>query len=354
MSKFHVERQHRAPFISRWLLLAIAPFVLLFISAVGVALWYQANLRPLSTSEQQIIVTVPAGASSKEIAILLEEKGVIRSQAAFEWYTRLNNYRDSMQAGGYRFSPNDSVQEIVARLISGDVASDLVIVLPAQRVDELKATFVDYGFDREEVNQAFNAKNYANHPALAYKPAEASLEGYIYPDSYQRTDQTKPSEIVTKALDELDSAITPALRQRFSEQGLSVHDAIILASIVESEVSAESGDRSTVAQVYLKRLREGIPLQADPTAQYGTLFATGTTDGWRNYDTPYNTYLHTGLPIGPISNVSASSLQAVAYPADTEYLYFVSGDDDVTHFSHTLAEHEAKAAQYCIKKCASY
>jgi UPF0755 protein len=146
------------------------------------------------------------------------------------------------------------------------------------------------------------------------------------------------------------------LVQKLDNQGLSIHEAVTLASIIENEVPAASGDRNTVSQVYQKRLAEGILLQADPTARYGTILATGSDDGWRNYDSPYNTYIYAGLPPGPISNVSQSSLEAVANPTDTDYLFFVADDNDetTTHFSRTFAEHEAAIEKYCQIKCSSY
>ncbi len=357
MSRFHVDRQHRRRGrVNFWIVLLLLPLLTLLVVSFSFAYWYQSNLQPLSEHTSEVIVNIPEGASAGEIAELLEETGVIKSSFAFDLYTRLNGHRNDLQAGGYKISPNSSVQEIVTRLVNGDVATDLVIILPARRIDQVKSDFINSGYERDEVNAAFNPKNFVDHPVYKYIPNGATLEGFIYPDSYQKTTQTEAIEILTIAMDELDEVITPELTQKFAEQGLTVFQAITLASIVESEVPAASGDRATVAQVYLKRLAEGMPLQADPTAQYGTLLATGTADDWANYDTPYNTYLYTGLPPGPISNVSASSLEAVAYPSNTDYLFFVADDDDdnVTHFSRTFAEHEENIAKYCQVKCNSY
>lgn len=355
MSKFQVDRQYKSRSVKLWFLLLILPLIMVFIGGFAVAFWYQANLKPISDNQTDIIVQIEEGATAQEISSLLETKGVIRSAYAFDLYTKLNGLRDDLQAGGYKLKPSYSVQVIVSKLVTGEVATDLVTIFPASRIDQVKADLVKAGFGREEVNQAVQTDNYASHPIAVYLPQGASLEGFIYPDSYQRNSQTSAVDVINVALDELEQALSPDLLQKFAERGLSVYQAITLASIVESEVSASSGDRPTVAQVYLKRLSEGIPLQADPTAQYGTLFATGTTDGWRYFDTPYNTYLYQGLPPGPISNVSKTSLEAVAYPSTTDYLYFVADDnDDTTHFARTLAEHEENIAKYCQVKCISY
>lgn len=356
MSRFHIDRQHRSGRVNLWILLLLTPIFIIFVSAFSFAYWYQSNLKPLTNNSSEALVNIRQGATATEIGELLQREYVIKSSFAFDLYTRLNGHRDDMQAGSYKLDSSSSVQEIVAKLVKGDVSTDLVVVLPARRIDQVKSDFIDAGFDREEVNAAFNVDNYASHPVYKYIHEGVSLEGFIYPDSYQKSTQTSPGEVITAALNELNDALTPELRNKFAEKGLTVYQAITLASIIENEVTAASGDRPIVAQVYLKRLAEGIPLQADPTAQYGTLFATGTTDGWLEYDTPYNTYLHTGLPFGPISNVSKSSLEAVANPAQTDYLYFVADDNDenTTHFARTLAEHEQNTARYCQVKCGSY
>ena len=111
----------------------------------------------------------------------------------------------------------------------------------------------------------------------------------------------------------------------------------------------KSADRPVVAQVFLKRYKEDMRLGSDVTAYYGARLAGKEPS--LGYDSPYNTRLHSGLPPGPISNVSAGSLEAVAFPAQTDWLYFVAGDDGITHFSKTLQEHEALTAKYCKKLC---
>jgi UPF0755 protein len=200
---------------------------------------------------------------------------------------------------------------------------------------------------------------YTGHPVLVDKPPLASLEGYLYAESFQKTADTPLQAIIEQSLDLMEESFTPKILSSLQEKGLDKHQAITLASIVEREVSSASGDRPQVAQVYLKRLSMGMKLEADPTAKYGVFLATGETTGWRQFDSPYNTYLYEDLPPGPIANVSYSSLEAVAFPASGDYVYFVAGDPDengvsITYFSRTLEEHEALTRQYCIELCASY
>lgn len=341
------KRQRRWP--KRIMLLAAIGIFLVVAVTVAVRQFYFNNLKPVSsTSQTAQLITVEPGATVDEIAKQLEDSGIIRSAWAFRLYVSSKEVRGDLQAGTYSLDPSQGVPEIVAQLTRGKVATDLVTILPGQRLDQIRETLINDGFAREDVDAALNPDNYNGHPALVDKPAGANLEGYLYPDSFQKTDGTNAALVVRQSLDQMQTHLTPALREAFAAHGLSTYQAIIVASIVEQEAATQS-DREQVAQVYLKRLRSGMRLEADPTAYYGARL-----DGQPlrvGYPSEYNTYLNDGLPPTPISNVSASSLQAVAHPANTDWLYFVAGDDGTTHFSRTLAEHEAATEQYCTQLC---
>jgi UPF0755 protein len=312
---------------------------------------YTENLQPVSAAQRSQQVTIPIGSSAKEIAIILKDAGLIRETWAFEWYVRNHNLRDKMQAGTYSLRPNQGVAEIATILTQGKVATDLVTILPAQRLDQIRTSLINSGFAAEDVDNALKPELYTDHPALVDKPAGASLEGYLYPETFQKTANTKPEEIIRAALDETQARLTPEVRAGIVKQGLTVHQGIVLASIVEQEVS-NGDDRKVVAQVFLKRLHENITLGSDVTAFYGAIMAGQEPKiSSVNLDTPYNTRIHAGLPPGPISNISGSSLSAVANPASTNYLFFVAGDDGKTYFSNTQAEHEALTREHCKKLC---
>lgn len=333
--------------------IALAFFVVAIIFLVVVAglvrKAYSDNLKPLNSSDNtSIIVTIDPGSTPGDIAKELEDKGVIKSDWAFEWYVRNHNLRADLKAGTYLFKPSQSVQEIVDKIVDARVATDLVTILPGKRLDQIRAGLIEAGFSAKEVDKALDPEQYRSHPALTDLPKGADLEGYLYPESFQKVSETTPEEIIEQSLDELNRYLTPEVREGFSKQGLNVHQAIIIASIVEQEVGIQS-DRPVVAQVFLKRLEEGIRLGADPTAFYGAII--NGKEPTVVYDSPYNTRLHEGLPPGPIGNVSVTSLEAVAFPAQTDWLYFVAGDDGVTHFSKTLEEHEELTRKYCTKLC---
>ena len=348
MIKFRIS-QHRLKW-AKVLAIGLAALLILVVgSVVIVRKTYEANLKPVSTSPNSQLITVPLGASAQEIATILKKANLIKSTWAFEWYIRNNNLRDRLQAGTYSLRPRLDIEQIADILTEGRVDTGLVTILPAQRLDQIKQVFINkYGFDPKDVDAALNPDNYTDHPALVDKPRSASLEGYLYPESFQKTAATKPKNIIKQSLDQMQKHLTPELREAIVRQGLTVHQGIILASIVEKEVGKAS-DRPIVAQVFYSRFRQGLLLGSDVTAYYGSI-----KDGKApslTYDSPYNTLLHPGLPPGPISNVSDSSLQAVANPATTDYLYFVSGDDGNTYFSHTLEEHQQLTQQHCKKLC---
>lgn len=351
MTKFESISSRRGKKFS-WKILAIVICSLLLALLAGTGFyankWYKDNLQSVDSLESSVPVVVPSGATTDQIGELLERKNVIKSKNAFYWYVRLSRQNESFQAGSYLIKPGDDVESIVNKIVKGEVDVELFTILPTQRIDQLKTSFVEAGFTRDEVNAGFDPKLYENSPVRKYTPAGAGLEGYIYPESFELSSTTTVSEIINQSLDELFNVLTPQLRSDLAEQGLTVHQSLIMASIVENEVN-NAIDRPMVAQVFLKRYKEGISLGSDPTAFYGSLINGVEKSVF--VDSPYNTRVYTGLPPGPISNVSQLSLDAVAHPASTDYLFFVAGDDGVTYFSKTLAEHEALTAQHCTELC---
>jgi len=338
--------------------ITIISLIVLVVVAVSVAMvvrhQYYENLKPVSSSSSEIMVDIPRGSTTKEIAQILKDKGLIRATWAFQWYLSTNDVGDKLQAGTYNLRANQSVEQIVAQLTHGAVATKLVTIIPGTRITQVKQAFIDSGFQQDEVDKAFDPALYKDSPVLADMPAGvATLEGLLYPDSYQRDNSTKPEEIVREALNEMQSYLTPAMRASFTKQGLTVYQGLILASIVEQEEPVAT-DRPIVAQVFLKRLDSGIMLGSDITALYGAVkdgvqLPDNPSEAANQaiiHDSPYNTRIHTGLPPTPVSTIEKTALEAVANPADTDYLYFVAGKDCATHFGKTLAEHNQNIQKY--------
>ncbi len=313
---------------------------------------YLQQLKPISSGEQQTPhkITIASGSSAKQIAIQLESAGLIRKSWAFEWYLRQNDLRDKILAGTYELSSSQSTQEIAGNITEGKVVTNLITILPGQRIDEIKKRFLKNGFDQKEIDIAFDQAGYINHPALVDKPKQNDLEGYLYPDSYQITASTKVSAIVKNALDLMAKALTPEVRAGFAKQGIGVYQGVTLASIVEKEEN-KLDERPKVAQVFLSRNKIGMELGSDVTAFYGSARAGRPDIQDVFYDSPYNTRIHKGFPPGPIGTVSATSLKSVAEPSSTDFLFFVAGDNGKTYFSKTLEEHERLANEHCKKLC---
>ncbi len=349
MNDYSVKKSGR-----RWpmvVLIVITVLALLVVGgAVAVRRVYYDNLKSVSSSEKSQLVTIAVGSTPAQIAEQLEEAGLIRKAWVFEWYVRNAGVRDELLAGTYALRPSQSVKEIVSVLTGGKIATDLVTIFPAKRIDEVRDDLINQGFSAEAVDAAFNPALYSDHPALVDKPAGASLEGYLFPESFQKTATTTPEDIIRASLDQMHEHLTPEIRAGIVRQGLNVHEGVILASIIEQEVGSKDPvkdleDKKKVAQVFLRRLKEGIALESDATAGYGAVLAG--QDPSLSYTSPYNTYQNKGLTPGPISNVGLNSLRSVAEPATTDYLFFVSGDDGTNHFSHTLQEHQRLTREYC-------
>jgi UPF0755 protein len=331
-----------------WLIVLAVFLLLVGGTATALRVWYSNNLKPVSSSNAIDFFTVEPGSGVHQIARDLKEAELIRSINAFETYVTANNYRGKLQAGTYRISASMSVQTIVAKMVGGDVAKHLLTILPGKRLGEIQQAFSRAGYSQDEIKTAFNPALYTGHPTLANKPVGASLEGYLYPDSYQKLSSTPASTIVRQSLDEMSKYLTNDIVNGFKSQGLDVSQGITLASIVLKETDS-STDQPIVAQVLLTRLARGMALQADATAWYASDIAGQPRS--LQVDSPYNTYLHPGLPPGPISNVTREALKAVARPATSTYTYYFTGEDCKMHYTHSLEEHEEAIARHGVKSC---
>jgi UPF0755 protein len=325
-------------------------FVAIFIIVVVVSLriWYSNNLSPVSNDTKTVYFTVEQGETKHEIAVGLQKSNLIRSSQAFETYLRSNEI-NILQAGTYTLSPSMSVSQITQKMVKGEVTRNLLTILPGKRLDQIKDAFAKAGYSQAEIDSAFNPDTYAGHPLLADLPSGASLEGFLYPDSFQKDINTPASAIVKESLDEMQQHLTQDVINGFSAKGLSPYQGITMASIIYQETDDPQYE-PTVAQVFYTRINQGMNLQSNVTANYAADIAGVARTV--NIDSPYNTYLHPGLTPGPIGNVTGYALKAVAHPSNTDFVYFIAGDDGKMHFSHTIDEHNAAIKQYCQKKCA--
>lgn len=331
-----------------WLSILILLIVLAAGGVIGGKWWYDEQLKPVSSDTSVWIrVTIETGSTPDQISKLLKDKGVIRSDIVFSFYTQQRGVQNQLQAGTYSLKPSESLADIVTHLVGGNTDEFSLTFLPGDTLANNRERFLKAGYTEAEVDAALTQAY--DHPALVTKPATADLEGYIYGETYSFTGDATPAQILTRTFDELEKQIVKYdLIAAYKKQGLTLYQGITLASIIQREVSGEQ-DEKQVAQVFLKRLKDGMPLGSDVTYIYAAkkLGVTATP----GLDSPYNTRIHKGLPPGPISVPGLSALRAVAAPLPGDYNYFLAGDDGKTYFARTYAEHEANITNHCQKGC---
>lgn len=301
---------------------------------------------------------IAPGQSAATIAANLAGDGFIRNQELFLNYLTYYGYDGALVAGSHQVDPHSTIPEIAQALSGGGPRSLELSFLPGWRVEEM-ANYLSVvrpaQIDPDEfldIVQRRRPLELSAHAFLAALPPEATLEGYLYPGVYPITTATTAAELVEMMLVEFGRQLSPELRQLIGSRGLAVRDALILASIVEREAVLPE-EKPLMAGVFLNRLRAGMPLQADPTVQYALGYQPDTGSWWKaplaladlEIDSPFNTYRIDGLPPAPIANPSRVSLEAVADPAATDYLFFVldcTAAQSGTHiFSVTFEEHLA-------------
>ncbi len=330
-----------------WAWIVTVLLTLLVAASVAAGLWYNWATGAPSSSGDKVRVVVEKGQTATDISNTLYDHELIRSRLAFNLYTQLSGTRDDLQAGGYVLSPDQSVSSIVEHMTSGKTDEFSLTIAPGLTMNELREAFKKYGYSDAEITKAFNAKY--DHPLLAGRPAGSSLEGYIYPETYNVGANQSLDILIERSFDQFYKVLQEkGLVAAFAARGLSVHQAATMASVIQKEVS-DPVDQKQVAQVFFARLAQNMPLQSDPTFIYPARMAGD--EPTVNYDSPYNTYKHTGLPPGPIANFNPSALEAVAAPAAGDFLYFVADSQGMTHFSRTVEEHEAKVQQFCTEHC---
>lgn len=337
-----------------FLILLLTLIVLAIVAVVGTIWWYQEQLKPVDpSSNQRVRIIIEEGSSPSMIARELESEGVIRNHRAFSVYTKLSNAENNLKAGTYNLKKSASVQQIVDHLVSGKQDTFRLTFLPGDTLANSRKALKAVGYEEKDIDAAFT-KTY-ERPLFASKPAGTDLEGYIFGDTYEFTSDATVEAILNRTFDEYEKYIAANnLVAGFKKQNLSLYQGITLASIVQREVTNKSPntpneDQRQVARVFLNRMKAGMNLGSDVTYQYAA--RKMGVDPTPTLQSPYNTRIHAGLPPGPIATPGVGAMIAVAQPGANDYLYFLSGDDDVTYFAKTEAEHQKNITNHCKKKC---
>ena len=309
----------------------------------------------------ETFVSIPSGTSTAGIAQRLHAAGIIRSAFAFEL---LRKYRGtSLKAGEYRFDHPAPLPEIYARIARGDVYTRPVVIPEGFNLFDIAQAVQNAGLAPAPV---FLAAARANTQLIAdLDPHATSLEGFLFPDTYRFSPHATPAQMLTAMVRRFRQEIyrayfdgQPAPHMDEETRAYAIYQAgvrgdieriVTLASLIEKEVHIDA-ERPLVAGVFTNRLALNMPLATDPAVIYAALLA----NRWRGtiyqsdlqFDSPYNTYRHPGLPPGPICNPGLAALRAALHPTQTDFLYFVADANGTTRFSATLAEHNAQVAAY--------
>ena len=290
-----------------------------------------------------ISVEVTSGMTTAELADTLAQKGVINSSAGFRILAKLGGYETDFKEGVYYFKSDMRVGVVLQNLVSGPQNAVVRVTIPEGfTVEDIAELMEREGLVNKE-DFCTAAKDFAPYdymqPALDNPDIKYAAEGFLFPDTYDFDRGYTARQIMQIMADNFDHRLSSEMRERAKAENLSIFELIIMASLVEKEAKFAQ-DRPIIANVFFKRLEEGMMLQSDATIQYALdehkeEFSIEDT----KHDSPYNTYQHAGLTPGPIGNPGLDAINAVLHPADTPYLYFVADSEGHNHYSVTYDEH---------------
>lgn len=328
----------------------MSPKVFLIISGLllfGAGFVTLNQLQPIGNSSRVVIVDIAEGASLSGVAERLHRQNLIKSDWAFVWMGRLEGLDRRIISGEYEFHGGMSPSIILEKIIKGEVLQHTVTIPEGFSMSQI----ADLLHERRLTDRdAF--LRYARDPAFiqTLSLSVGTLEGYLFPDTYRFARHVKPERLIEAMVARFKQSVSEEDRERAMELGLSLHQVMTLASVIEKE-TARPAERSLISGVFHNRLRKDIPLQSDPTVIYAVHeFDGNLRKKDLSIDSPYNTYQVVGLPPGPIANPGHAAIHAALYPEATEYLYFVSRNDGSHEFSTTLAEHNQAVRKYQLRQ----
>lgn len=329
-----------------------------------------ALTRPVSVDSRPVRFEVAPGTPARVIGQQLREAGLIGDDLLFEAYVRINGLAASLEAGTFILAPNMTLVEIVEALQQARAASVTLTIPEGWRVEQVAdflrqaEVFADADggatlYREQALSGDLTGLDVSRYPFLQERPAGTSLEGYLFPDTYQLpAEGAVPADLLARQLDVFAARVLPLYEaaRAAGTTDLDLHTALIVASIVERE-AVIADERPDIAAVYLNRLAIGMRLEADPTVQYAMGYQPASGQWWKtpvfleeysNVISPYNTYLNDGLPPGPIAAPGLGSIRAVLEPGDHDYLYFVATPDGTgAHiFARTFEEHLENVRRY--------
>jgi UPF0755 protein len=325
-------------------LVALMLIAVALAAALGITM---SVLSPVTTNKAApfVLVAVPSGANAKSIGALLAHRHLVRRAFGFVLAARLEGVADKMRAGRYEISPAMPPRQIAALIALGKTASDVVTIPEGYTVAQIARRLAQQHMADEKTFLTLAQTQGRTFRADAFQPPDDNLEGYLYPDTYRIPKGTSERDIITLMLRGFDKRVVEPNAATLGHYPGGLAAAVNLASLVEREAEVPR-DRSLIAAALTNRLKKGMRLECDATVQYALpqhkarLFYADL-----RVNSPYNTYLHSGLPPTPICNPGLPSIEAALHPAAVDYLFYVARPDGSHIFSRTLAEHDRAIAQ---------
>ncbi len=331
------------------LLLTITALLVIICATAGIIgyqLWSWANRPTLPNRPAKMVVTIRKGQSLKATADILQRRGIITSPTRFIVFARLKGYDKRVKAGEYLLSAAMSPAGILEIMINGAVRLHKLTVPEGYTLYQIAGLVEKAGLgSRHDFIRA------ATDPVLVRQNglSAETFEGYLFPDTYLFPKNVSIEKIIITMVNRFRSVFTSEWEKRAAQLGLTVHQVVTLASIIEKETGAP-GERALISSVFHNRLKKRMRLESDPTVIYGIKSFDGNlTRKHLATRTPYNTYKIRGLPPGPIANPGRAALQAALYPKDSAYIYFVAKKDRTHHFSTNLKEHNRAVRKYQLR-----
>ncbi|MFW5868692.1 MAG: endolytic transglycosylase MltG [Armatimonadota bacterium] len=327
--------------MKRWLIIAAGILLLGAGAAVLLGLnWYNDALRPANPAGEARLIRIPEGSSVAEITDILHGEALIRDRRAFTMMLKLEDLAGRLQAGVYEISPTMSGEEIARHIAAGEVAERRLTIPEGLTLAQIAERFAEAELVRDAAEFEEAAVAETVEAQISMPLPEGSLEGYLFPETYDFCCDLTPDPLIARMVRELEDRFYEPHREEIEGRDLSLHEIITLASLVEREARVD-GEGALIAGVIQNRLDRGMKLQIDATVQYALprhkerlLFKD------LEIDSPYNTYLHAGLPPGPIASPGLASLMAALRPAETDALFYVARPDGSHVFTPDYQQHQ--------------
>ncbi len=316
--------------------------LLSLIVGFGFLSWWSWATQPYSSTGSSEKITISPGTTAAQLAEELQNRQLIRSSWAFRYLARARQSDFKLYVGDFQLAPTMPPNEMITRLISGSVSLDITRVTIPEGYDteQIIDLLIQKGIGSKEEYIKVVTEGEFPYPFLRDAPKGIHrLEGYLFPNTYDISVKTTPHAVIDMLLRQFGKELTPEVQKQLTTMKLTVAQWVTLGSLIEKEAVKES-DRPLIASVLMNRLKINQPLQIDATIQF-LLETPKPRLSYEDLEIPslYNTYLHSGYPPGPIANPGHASLQAVLYPAQTDFRYYVAKKDGYHVFAKTYAEH---------------